>query len=512
MPSYGADKSLSDLYIFYNNLSEYDPSTYDRITGSLWRPTIYDSQLREYSEILRSAAQQELAKEKSILRNIFGVELPFDITDKGAIRTVTKTVDRYLRLKKAYEAIDFKKKTLTKSFKKSLKGFSSTFRSLLNDREGEIKNRITSSIKEDTPIAEAIDTVLRQELESLAKQAFNSVFQNSSDDIDYSTYTNLLNAIEDVNTGDVLSNLLYNAYGLDSIHDTIMEQVERARRQKKSMKKVYSSMDLNSVMSEKVVSSGRTIRKIENSIAASLIQALSTNGEFTVSGDTGGVIDLGSSEDTVEFNLDFSQWEDSFDYGEALSYELIDQQLKRLGDKILKIQDSFSVYHASIDSILPNLNTDNISTPAVNLNSYVDGLDSDAIGSILNTASGAIASGFTSEYEEALAGLFLERAFRGANFDIASDSNSLTVFDFNGGSATLSGVLLALADAIDMISYAPRDYVNVEISDTSILYPAAPKDYPSSASRAWGSQKGSARVTKKVSVNFFLNLAQLINI
>ena len=63
-----------------------------------------------------------------------------------------------------------------------------------------------------------------------------------------------------------------------------------------------------------------------------------------------------------------------------------------------------------------------------------------------------------------------------------------------------------------MISYSPRDYVNVEISSTSILYPAAPKDYPSSAGRAWGSQKGSARITKKVSVNFFLNLAQLINI
>ena len=484
MPSYGANKSLSDLYIFYNNLSEYDPSTYDRINGSLWRPTVYDSQLREYSETLRAAAQQELAKEKNILRNIFGIDLPFDITDRGAVKTVTRTVERYLRLKKTYEAINFKKKTLTKSFKQSLKSFSSTFRNLLNDREGEIKNRITSSIKEDTPIAEAIDTVLRQELELLAKQAFNSVFQGSSDDIDYSTYTNLLKAIEDVNTGDVLSNLLYNAYGLDSIHDTIMEQVEKARRQKKSMKKVYSTMDLSSIMSEKVASSGRTIRKIENSIAASLIQALSTNGEFSVSGDAGGSTDLGSSEDTVEFNLDFSQWESSFDYGEALSYELIDQQLKRLGEKILKIQNAFSVYHASIDSILPNL----------------------------NTASGAIASGFTSEYEEALAGLFLERAFKGANFEIASDSNSLTVFDFNGGSATLSGVLLALADAIDMISYSPRDYVNVEISSTSILYPAAPKDYPSSAGRAWGSQKGSARITKKVSVNFFLNLAQLINI
>ena len=512
MPSYGANKSLSDLYIFYNNLSEYDPSTYDRINGSLWRPTVYDSQLREYSEILRAAAQQELAKEKNILRNIFGIDLPFDITDRGAVKTVTRTVERYLRLKKTYEAINFKKKILTKSFKQSLKSFSSTFRNLLNDREGEIKNRITSSIKEDTPIAEAIDTVLRQELELLAKQAFNSVFQGSSDDIDYSTYTNLLKAIEDVNTGDVLSNLLYNAYGLDSIHDTIMEQVEKARRQKKSMKKVYSTMDLSSIMSEKVVSSGRTIRKIEDSIAASLIQALSTNGEFSVSGDSGGSTDLGSSEDTVEFNLDFSQWESSFDYGEALSYELIDQQLKRLGERILTIQNTFSVYHASIDSILPNLNTDNISTSAVDLGNYVDGLDSDAIGSILNTASGAIASEFTSEYEEALASLFLERAFKGANFEIASDSNSLTVFDFNGGSATLSGVLLALADAIDMISYSPRDYVNVEISSTSILYPAAPKDYPSSAGRAWGSQKSSARITKKVSVNFFLNLAQLINI
>ena len=512
MPSYGANKSLSDLYIFYNNLSEYDPSTYDRINGSLWRPTVYVSQLTEHSEILRADAQQELAKEKNILRNIFGIDLPFDITDRGAVKTVTRTVDRYLRLKKTYEAINFKKKTLTKSFKQSLKSFSSIFRNLLNDREGEIKNRITASIKEDTPIAEAIDTVLRQELELLAKQAFNSVFQGSSDDIDYSTYTNLLKAIEDVNTGDVLSNLLYNAYGLDSIHDTIMEQVEKARRQKKSMKKVYSTMDLSSIMSEKVVSSGRTIRKIENSIAASLIQALSTNGEFSVSGDAGGSTDLGSSEDTVEFNLNFSQWESSFDYGEALSYELIDQQLKRLGERILKIQNTFSVYHASIDSILPNLNTDNISTSAVDLGNYVDGLDPDAIGSILNTASGAIASGFTSEYEEALAGLFLERAFKGTNFEIASDSNSLTVFDFNGGSATLSGVLLALADAIDMISYSPRDYVNVEISSTSILYPAAPKDYPSSAGRAWGSQKGSARITKKVSVNFFLNLAQLINI
>lgn len=512
MPSYGANKSLSDLYIFYNNLSEYDPGTYDRINGSLWRPTVYDSQLREYSEILRAAAQQELAKEKNILRNIFGIDLPFDITDRGAVKTVTRTVERYLRLKKTYEAINFKKKTLTKSFKQSLKSFSSTFHNLLNDREGEIKNRITASIKEDTPIAEAIDTVLRQELELLAKQAFNSVFQGSSDDIDYSTYTNLLKAIEDVNTGDVLSNLLYNAYGLDSIHDTIMEQVEKARRQKKSMKKVYSTMDLSSIMSEKIVSSGRTIRKIENSIAASLIQALSTNGEFSVSGDAGGSTDLGSSEDTVEFNLNFSQLESSFDYGEALSYELIDQQLKRLGEKILKIQNTFSVYHASIDSILPNFNTDNISTSAVDLGNYVDGLDSNAIGSILNTASGAIASGFTSEYEEALAALFLERAFKGVNFEIASDSNSLTVFDFNGGSATLSGVLLALADAIDMISYSPRDYVNVEISSTSILYPAAPKDYPSSAGRAWGSQKGSARITKKVSVNFFLNLAQLINI
>ena len=113
MPSYGANKSLSDLYIFYNNLSEYDPSTYDRINGSLWRPTVYDSQLREYSEILRAAAQQELAKEKNILRNIFGIDLPFDITDRGAVKTVTRTVERYLRLKKTYEAINFKKKTLT---------------------------------------------------------------------------------------------------------------------------------------------------------------------------------------------------------------------------------------------------------------------------------------------------------------------------------------------------------------------------------------------------------------
>lgn len=512
MASYGANKSLSDLYIFYNSLSEYDPSTYSRVSGSLWRPTVYDSQLRGYSEILRAAAQQELAKERNVLRNIFGIELPFDITDKGAVTTVTRTVERYLRLKRAYEEIDFKKKTLTNSFKSSLRNFSSTFRDLLSNREGEIKNQITAVIKEDTPIAEAIDSVLRQELESLAKQAFNSVFQNSTDDIDYSTYTNLLNAIEEVNTGDVLSNLLYSAYGLDSIHDTIMEQVERARRQKKSMKKVYSSMDLSSVMNEKVVSSGRTIRSIEDSIAASLIQALSTNGEFSVSGSVGGAGSLESSEDEVEFNLNFAQWEDSFDYGEALSYELIDQQLKRLGEKILKIQDTFSVYHASINSILPNLNTDSISTQVVNLGNYIDGLDSNAIGSILNTASGAVASGFTSEYEEALAGLFLERAFKGVDFDIASSSDSLTVFDFGGSSTTLSGALLALAEAIDMVSYAPRSYVDVEISSSSILYPAAPKDYPSTAARAWGSQKGSANVSKKVSVNFFLNLVQLINI
>ena len=51
-------------------------------------------------------------------------------------------------------------------------------------------------------------------------------------------------------------------------------------------------MDLNSIMSEKVVSSGRTIRKIENSIAASLIQALPQLKLLVTTGMRNNSIDL----------------------------------------------------------------------------------------------------------------------------------------------------------------------------------------------------------------------------
>lgn len=517
-------RSLSQLYVFYERLNtEFNGKNkqlYDNVNSSLNK---IRNEYRENFRIvstLRMMSKNELNKELLLLKNVFQVPLNIDLDRKGAAKELIDTLNNYMNLKTVYQrSLSLLNKNNT--YLSVAQFFPSYFETVWNANHTKIADRIVNSVSindKKTHVIKIADEILSEELPKLVEEAITNML-NSNEVFgkeDEKAYSDLLKGINKVYGKDSFSTQLYKLYHMDELKQALLNSIQVSSKKNRytSLQKIKSAgiVDRN-----RYSDGGISLEYLENLTVNEIIDNLKELKNTKV--NYGGAVHTGATgmkaDNIIVFNIDPDIVQETIETNEKVSRERNYQMIKKLGDKISKIDNGFIVYSNAKNYAL-NKNFHGFSSGnKITLEQFqillsrIQSNISTFVGGILQTLSGAIGEDMKKDFQEWIAediAYFLFDDFETIGLP-QSSGISIHIFNLDGILVPLSFFLWLLAASIEKGTRNPHDIVKAKIDAGTIKWTEEQSVY---TQEMWVEQRNDALNNITISVSFLQDFENIM--
>lgn len=533
--SYTNSNLLSQGYVYYKELSEYEPGSkqailYQNVKNSLSIAKGVNVHF-ETSSMLLEMAKVEREKEKAFLENIFGFKIHSELNEETAGKEIIEAFNSTLNIKAAYD----------RNIKRILRGqtrvdIASFFDYYLKEeftpqRINGIVFSALNQVKKGTDLATALETRINIALDKVIDDALNEalgskVFGNQNNKED-DAYLDLLNALnKNFDQKNWLKRQIYNNYEFDEVKKQLMTtlQLSQSAQNKQEAREKVKSIVSNDT--NRYRQNGLTREYLMNTISNFIINEIGSSNKYTIKG--GGALHTGNinqmkADNILSFNIPIGEINEVLQKVEGKGREANVNIIRRLGEKLSNIDNGTIIYTSSKNyTIGSNFEKHGFSSgEAIKLRIFKELLlDSpyrtnaySLIGAIEQLLKGAVGEGRNEEYASAIARyvayfLFDDIGTIGTKIG-GSTTSALHLFDLDGIYIPLSFFLNLLGKAFNSVAKQPVNLIRVNIQlpkGGGILY----SHQPPYTKEKWDNQRDAALDQIKISVNFLKSFKDIL--
>lgn len=518
-------RSLSGLFVYYERLkSEFDGknrSLYDNVNSSL---NSIRSEYRENTRIslkLQTMSKNELAKELSLLKNVFSAPLDINFNKPGEAKKLIDTLNNYMNLKEVYKR-SLSLLSKDKTHLSVAQYFPSYFQTVWNNEIDNVIKQIADAVgkkRKTETIIRIADEILSKELERMVKEAINNMLNSNevANKEDEKAYSALIDGIDRAYGRESFSAQLYNLYHLDELKQSLLATIEN------NSKKIWRS-SLQKINAKEIVAKnyyrdgGVSLEYLENLTINEIIKGLKDlkNVRFT----TGGAIHTGATgmkaDNIIVFGIDPSIIEKVIENSEKGTREKNYQLVKALGEKISNIDDSFIVYSNAKNYSLSENFRGFSGGASISLEKYrslmskIEQKNPDTfIGGIMQTLRGAIGDDMRFDFQNWIAediAYFLFDDFDTIGLPQGSGT-SIHIFNLDGILVPLSFFLWLMAEAVEKGTRNPHNIIKAQIDSGEIEWKEEQSAY---TKEMWIDQRERALKQVSIGVTFLQDFKDIM--
>ena len=230
-------RTLSQGYVFYEDLQHYHEPLYASVKRSLNNlvdlPNHSSGVSKETIDRIRAMAQNEFETEKAFLFHTFGVNVNFNLEQRGAIKEITDAINSCISTEDVYRRLIARISTGEDAKIDISEFFTSYFRPELTTAARQTLQKcsdlleINSILKEfEHQLELATERALKKMFQSKAFKDDRSVVKNGDFDNSKQEYSFLIDAIGKVKDSGSFANQVYKLYNLDQVKQALMEQLK----------------------------------------------------------------------------------------------------------------------------------------------------------------------------------------------------------------------------------------------------------------------------------------------
>lgn len=542
-------RNPKDGYIFYDNLGEFGNEYWayirDGAENYFAQVEIPHAEVNNAITYLRGIARSEFEKEKKVLIEIFGCDIPPNLLEDYG--TLLRAMNEAINIEGAWKRVLTRLRAAElggKEEKKRLRErgtvLASTYGSYLQTRLSNSLINFFNSAKFTNALMNGDDTTIEKEFNSLVDRAMTRAL----DDMLHANDTNLkedqstpwLEAFEVLNKTKKFRQQfnirLYSMFGFDEVNAQILKQMREDILNERVEGRNFSARVRKSVdMKFGAKLSGKVSQQIAGYVAEELGQLFAATGAHK-----NGIKWSSTSTKNTGFNTDVvaiaspnqilkSDISVVFDTTTVTNKTTAAKAMERFYEKISAIQKEKAIIYESTKKYNLGDTFKGFSGTSYNLTSFkellyrIDYLHIEAfVNKILNTMPGALYANDSQFIQEASRSIALEMAYM--LFDdyttignaATGNTTAIHVFRLSDIVVPLSYLLNKMADAmVDTISNIDR-YAKVKVNlPSSLLY----KNYPMKDKSAEASEERWLRqrdVMQQVTFNidFLSNFKDLL--
>lgn len=529
----GHAKSLSQLYVFYKRLNTdgYYPKLGEYVSNACSRILGQTQKYKADSSAVRAQAQAELAKEKALLVQKFGVNINFDYYQSGKdFKEIIDALNATLNLKKIYERNLQLIKT-TKGMKGVYTWYPTYFMHAWEEYWPKIESDFESRFKRGGEAGVILSEVLDIYIPDICVLGIEKMFDGpkvEASGVDpqlKDAYKALISQIGTVQQAGSVANQIYNAYQLGELKTSLMEslQVTNGRIYASEIKPKVSQIVSKDIHSR----GGLSMEAMENAVFSLVAEGLSGIPGITVSEAIHSGKTKMKADNILTININSDIVAKALEQAGANRDKNI-KALSELGTKIGELDDGFIVYSSdknyTLNEDFSGYDAGSLGTSAESFlsNIYKNSSSMNTlIGAIQQLGEGAMMQGQRAEFEELLAQdmaymLFDDYSTIG---QVSTGGQAIHIMNLNGIMMPMSVILTLLADAIDSLetfgSDSVRRIVSVHINAPAILYPYQEDQnaaHPDDSMAAWNEQRQHALKNTKISASFLKSFKDIISL
>ena len=436
-------------------------------------------------------AEAEAEKEQEMLRQIFGVNLNIDLSQPGAIKLLTETINDVFEFRSIYERN--KAMIMSDNFK-GAKGIYSHFPTYFEHAFNKAKPGILNYI------SNAMTTNISLEASAAAKQAFDqflpSIIQGAlremftKANVEMSTtvsqehrnaYMEMFHFITKFKSQNMFTQGLTQAWGLDKASEEFAKQFSNSKKiPKTGVIEKGATAAFNSISNNYHQKGGYSLEVLIDQALAMTVQGI--NSCPNISATAGMVKGAGKFEARADnvfyFNVNGTVVDNAMEQvRQDDSRENVVNIFSNLGTQLDKVKDGFIVYVNDKNYTLNDnfMRRGGMSAGASWSLRQVQGLLGGIVGNIdqvvyniLQNGKGAIKEGDTSNTSQVLAEGIAYYLFDDYTTIGNPGGNAIHVMGLQGMLIPLSAFLYALGSALNSIEVAPSAYVKVNISPNAV--------------------------------------------
>lgn len=544
--------SLSSGYVYYEDLANTQLTLYSTIKSRLNKLAGTKENPINMSETisrLKNMSENELAKEKSFLQNIFGHKINYDYSSKEGIKQIISALNQCLSTEDIYKRVITRISSGEDSKINISEFFASYFNSQIDSMLDNIINKAKGNWKNPDMIQKIIDdevdaAVIRAIEKMFSSQAFKSDRNFLKENPDFNNelreYQFLLNAIGSFKTSNSFASQLYNLYDFDSVKKALQENIKSLSNKRGDKGKALRKKSTDNI--KDMVSKDKNQRKgsLEEYLSSLLAREVGKiKGVRVESRVTGGELvkpDIISTYNISGSKLFNTLQRDDGQVNRTINAQKIKEGYQKL-EKDFKGENAYIVYTNAKNYTLTKKDEDkttHFSGFGAGASGSIEFLrtvlskvqDPNAVATVLGAmkqmANGAIGNKM-GDVEEAIENqlasdiaYFLFDDYEIVGQKSSSNLHQLHIMDLDGLYLPLSFFLYLLADAYGEatmeVTKNPSSLVSVNLSHPEIRYPYQFPNTPPGGwtQEQWKRQKQDSEMWQIASIKFLRNFEDIV--
>lgn len=538
---------LADMFVFYERLGDdegWSPEVLEEHRALMYEAWSGFSKVSsevagiiQSGAVLRAMGEAEAAKEKKLLKAIFGQEVQIDFNDDSSVKNFIDVLNSCIGLREVYERNKFLIKN-SKGMKSVISYFPTYFMKVWNEAWSKGDNSLSAEIdaavgkkRKAENILTAIRSVLEPKLEAMIPEAIRRMLEAEPELRKQmppemkNAYQELVKAIGEVQQQGSLAQQISEIYQLDQLSQVLTEAILNKQTTAKQAEAISKKVKGNFAQR-----GGLSLEAIENTVFSMIADGVKEGVKEKGSVYYSGKKETGFKADNIlSFGIDADVIQQALETNEAVSRERNKQLFENLEKNLKGIKDGYIVYSSDKNYTYNEgfkerggFKAEGISLDTYrNIMKYTTRNARTFVGAILQTAEGAIKGPqYRPQLEEAMAqdiAYFLFDDFKTLGKEAkAGDPTAIHIMNLDGIYLPLSFFLILVARAIEEEVGNPDDFVRVNVNIPSILWKTREEQEKwqerngSSAMDAWVHQKEEALAESKIEVHFLKEFQQII--